>query len=157
MEEKEILSVKDVFKEIDERERRHPIRTWCYRKYWYLVRLPGHIKDYIRDFFQRGRRGWAVSDTWSFYLYLAHVISGGLKDMKNNHWGIPTDILEKHVGYQRQCEEWENILQEMIDGFEAVKKMDDYTELSKEKYIEYENKMKRALYLFSKYYLYLLD
>ena len=58
-------------------------RTWIdrlqsiwYHYFWnYVSGIPG----YVRRFIQRGRRGWAKCDAWSFDCYLAKVISEGIE------------------------------------------------------------------------------
>lgn len=66
----------------------------------------------IKWFIQRGKRGWADCDVWSMDWYLIKTITPMLKHLKNVNHGYPYGITE---------EEWNNILSEMIAGFEAGK------------------------------------
>ena len=50
----------------------------------------------IRNFIQRGIRGWANEDTWDFDTYLAKIISEGITYLKKNKPGIPCDLVEKY-------------------------------------------------------------
>jgi hypothetical protein len=47
-------------------------------------------------FFQRGARGWAKHDTWSFDHYLSDVIAPALEYMAENVHGVPGFIFEEH-------------------------------------------------------------
>ena len=44
----------------------------------------------LTAFIQRGRRGWAVEDTWSFSQYLAKVIAGGVEYLRDHNHGYQT-------------------------------------------------------------------
>jgi len=78
------------------------------------------IRDFpqkVERFIQRGRRGWADSDTWDMHCYLIKVIIPMLKYLKSNNHGFP--------GSLKSSDEWSNILSEMISGFEAGKRVLD--------------------------------
>ena len=78
------------------------------------------IRDFpqkVERFIQRGRRGWADSDTWSMDYYLITVILPMLKYLKDNNHGFP--------GSLKSSKEWDDILSEMISGFEAGKRVLD--------------------------------
>lgn len=78
-----VRTIEEVFKK-DEREKYlyYRVYLYFYRLFWQLIRLPGDIRRYVRDFFQRGRRGWANSDTWSFECCLSKIITAGVKHLK---------------------------------------------------------------------------
>jgi len=50
----------------------------------------------IRNFIQRGIRGWANEDTWDFDICLAEIISEGITYLKKYQHGIPIDLAEKY-------------------------------------------------------------
>ena len=52
----------------------HSLRTWLSWRDWRYF-----FAHRVGGFFQRGRRGWADHDTWSFDTYLAGVLAGGLR------------------------------------------------------------------------------
>lgn len=54
--------------------------------------VPYHLKK-IHWFFQRGARGWADCDTWSFDLYLSKVIPNALKFILKWKHGIGCNFL----------------------------------------------------------------
>lgn len=60
-------------------------------------------------FWQRGRRGWADCDTWSFDWYLAGVIAGGLEHLRTRTHGYP---------YAMTPEEWDMKLTEIQQAFQ---------------------------------------
>lgn len=59
---------------------------------------------------QRVKRGFSDYDWWGFDSYLTFVILGGLKKFKKDANGYPADLTQ---------EEWNDILDKMIAGFEA--------------------------------------
>lgn len=94
---------------------------------WYLT----HPWEYFRDvwcdiiaFFQRGGRGYADCDTWSFDTYLQEVLVGGLRLLAKKTHSYPG--IEEAKTY----EDWVKLLKEMADGFQAVI---DYEETGWEK------------------------
>lgn len=69
----------------------------------------------IKWFIQRGRRGWADCDVWDFDSYLSAIIQEGVTKLKKDHSGVPMKLGDTP-------EKWDEILQEIIDGFEAYRK-----------------------------------
>jgi len=64
----------------------------------------------IRDFIQRGRKGYASRDLWSFSNWLSTLIASGLREFKKNCRTYPSDGIS--------WEEWMTTLDEMIECFE---------------------------------------
>ena len=58
---------------------------------YHLSRLWG-IRRAIVAFWQRGIRGWADEDTWSFDHYLARVIAEGLRHLDQVKHGVPNEF-----------------------------------------------------------------
>jgi|TARA_Y100000310_G_C20601248_1_gene773165 hypothetical protein len=81
-----------------------------------LLRFLKNIADIPREikwFWQRGRRGYSDCDVWGFDTYLAKVIPGGLRalrDLENSH---PALIPPK---------EWMAILTNIADEIERANK-----------------------------------
>lgn len=124
----------------------------------------------IKWFIQRGIRGWADCDVWSFDSYLNKIIISGLKRLKENHQGCPSDLWDEYAVNQ-ECHKWYFIIDEMIQGFEAADTivnghcmyfseidngMMEYR-LDKEQLENLSKKYKRGMKLFSEYYLNLWD
>jgi len=94
-------------------------------------------------FFQRGWRGYADCDTWSFDDYLCRVIIGGLKQLK------------KYSHSNKPSKEDFDI---MIKGFESNRKMIDMTSTWGSKtYIKYKSEFDEGMKLFHQYLNYFWD
>ena len=72
-----------------------------------------------KSFINRGLYGYANRDVWDMSYYLVPIILSMLKHLKKNQHGHPANITEG---------EWNVILNEMILGFEAGKRVcnDEY-------------------------------
>lgn len=111
--------------------------------------------DGIRDFIQRGRKGYASRDLWSFDNWLSKTIARGLRELKSTTSTYPNDIME--------WDEWMKILDEMIECFDEQtrgmdnllegKSLDDYHKMMKRK----KQKLHRGLQLLERYYYDLWD
>ena len=77
--------------------------SWLYRLKSKLSRRS------LRFFWQRLTRGWDDSETWSLDHSLAKLITPRLKRYKEVNCGYPSSM---------SWEEWNEILDEMIFGFE---------------------------------------
>lgn len=71
----------------------------------------------IKKWYQRAKRGWADEDTWNFDYYLCGVIIGGLKTLRRDAMGYPANL--------KNVEEWNDIIDKMIAGFQAQRAIDD--------------------------------
>ena len=133
---------------------------WLRDKYLYIYRFFLHIKEtptdiryYLRQFVQRGIKGYAKSDVWGFDYYLSKVIVKGLKDLKEMSHGYPCGMvgsqaiaLEKN---DKGMKEWKKILDEIIWTFEVTLKVQDkdwvYIPLAKYRK-KFENQDKKRNY-----------
>ena len=127
------------------------LHLWMYRKPRPLQRLT--------TFIQRGRRGWAVEDTWNFDHYLAKVIAEGVEYLREHNHGYQTsdDHWQKTVGsplhYVKHdpcnCEEWWNEQLTLIaNGFR---------EWAEDEVGDTQERLKETLKLFSEYFTGLWD
>jgi len=83
--------------------------------------IPQHIRR-LKWFYQRGKRGWADCDWWGMDYYLVDIILPMLKELKEKTHGYPgTDEASTPEG-------WDNVLIQIIEGFEAAKRVlnDEY-------------------------------
>jgi len=115
----------------------------------------------IRTFIQRGKRGWAVSDTWGFDYYLTDVILGGLKHLRKNKCGYPVTVYKEgqdpnDIDDKANSEAWDKILDSMIYSFEVADKIlngdpDWYyipsSEFTVEEYNKRKEQFKSCLYV----------
>lgn len=115
------LYLRKVLNDLEKREKEHPYRVKL-RDMWintknYIESIPRRIKSFI----QRGIRGWADSDTWEFDTYLAKVISGGVKHLRDNKTGFP--LMGKNMSEEQSRKEWKNILNKIIKTFKTAEKI----------------------------------
>jgi hypothetical protein len=84
-------------------------------KWFYSIKCFYENIDYfvrtIIWYFQRASKGYADCDVWGFSDYLSQIICNGLRQLKEYSHGYPCDL--------NSSEEWDDILQTIIDGFEA--------------------------------------
>lgn len=115
-----IERIEDLLKK-DKREKYlyYRVYLYFYGLFWQLIRLPGDVRRNIRDFFQRGRRGWANSDTWGFDYYLSKVLLGGMEHLEKDQNGMPTWAPGKTE--LEATNEWDCILNTMINTFRLAK------------------------------------
>lgn len=100
------------------------------------------IKRHLLFWWQRRTRGWTDEDTWALDSSLAKLILPRLQRFQEITFGFPPDV---------SFEEWLDILNEMIWGFEWVIK---YGKDSDHDVANYERAQK-AIELFAKWYFYL--
>jgi len=113
--------------------------------FWYFFKdLPNNIKW----FFQRGWRGYADCDVWNFDCYFLSIAIPALKMFKSEMSGHP------HV---LTYEEWKNIIQEIIDGFEAGEKARDEIIADENDLKKLNKKFKKATNLFAKWFWHFWD
>ena len=122
---------------------------------------------YIVSFFQRGFRGYADSDTWDFDLYLAKVISQGVKHLKKFEQGCPNDIYNKYKDRtdltqkekdKLSMKEWHTILDIIVRGFELVPELFEAKVLKNKKLKDgHMYELERAFDFLKKYYFNLWD
>lgn len=71
------------------------------------------VKDDLQFAKQRATQGYSTKDTWSFDEYLAKVIAGGVKELRDRNFGYPRGLDQ---------DEWKAILTDIVDGFELYTK-----------------------------------
>ena len=97
-------------------DKEHPVRYRLWRLYVNLTTSPAshyraHVYWPLRTFWERGRRGWSVRDTWSIDYYLSSIIPPMLEHLRDNGHGWPGEPLT--------VEEWNAILDKIARGFRA--------------------------------------
>jgi hypothetical protein len=123
--------------------------TWKYLPNWL-----GNIKynfKWIKWSWQRAFRGYADCDCWSVDGYLSVIIPDMLRHLKKYSHGIPTD----KDGEQFTEQVWNDVLDKIIAGFEAAKRMtnDDNPQEYDIDFLIFEEGMK----LFNEHYFSLWD
>lgn len=145
----EYKSVKEMKKSIYERKWYNEVLYFGFYIWWnWLEERPRKIKS----FFQRGWRGWADEDTWNFDMYLAQIISEGIKHHKKYQTGIPSEYLKDiNVGYKHEkiaLREYYKKLNTIIEGFETYIKMCNNYKTNEQKYIVQKLKILRGMEAF---------
>jgi hypothetical protein len=140
------------------------IKYYGFYIWWnYLDMLPRRIYW----FFQRGYRGYGDCDIWDFDIYLANIISRGVKHLKKYHHGCPTDIYNKYKDRKDLTQtqkdklavkEWHTKLDTLIRGFELVPKLfEEKVFQHKTLRSKYMDALDRAFDVFRRYYFNLWD
>lgn len=112
----------------------------------------------IRWAWQRLTRGWDDRVIWSIDYHLAEMMPQWLRVLKVKKQGIPggmfddpfTDLTPEMEA--AAVEKWRGVLNEMIAGFEAAKRIIDYDEWKDDRRL-----VNRALRLLAKHYFDLWD
>jgi hypothetical protein len=113
---------------------------------------------YVVSFFQRGIRGWANCDTWSFYRYHARICKEALIHMKKVKHGYPS--------YFKNENEWNKVLNKMICAFTLIDSEKEEYPSNNKLYKKYRKfcmtsketiRVKEGLLLFITYYRGLWD
>lgn len=96
---------------------------------------PRNVYRDIKYFIQRGRRGWADCDVWSLDGYLNSWLPDALRKLKKDKHGVPNSVVEPEdcgeygsvteEGMERAVARWDAIMDKMIAGFEANKRLQD--------------------------------
>lgn len=134
----------------------HP---WLILEYW---------KNHIKWAWQRVFRGWDDRAVWSIDYYFANTLPQMIRMLKEKKIGIPVQMFDeepyevenKCLGYNNDDmaiaeAKWDKILDEIADGFEAYKNIDDVPFLEREK--AYKEFFDGPFELFKKYYVNLWD
>lgn len=105
--------------------------------YWWLWRFYGSwVSPHrwfrrARLFWQRGTRGFADEDVWSFDSYLTDIIVQGVAKLRENNIGYPASIIEDDAlgvvidDDRENMDKWKAILSKIIRGFVARKMIAD--------------------------------
>jgi hypothetical protein len=112
--------------------------------YFFRYRLWFRLSERRRalyGYFQRGKKGYACYDLWSFDMYLAKVIGNGVKELADGAYGWNDRDF-------KTFEEYKEMLLKMSKGFL------EYYEAEKEMKTDkdYEVGLQESLELFKKYY-----
>jgi len=130
----------------------------------------GFMFKKIKYFIQRGKRGYSDRDLWDFRDYLCEIIPKGVRRYKKG-MGCPANLWDKEAK-NNECHKWGETVEEIAQGFEAVKEMVDFRGCNYEKRLEngayifeYDKeraklltqKFEKGMDLFKKYFMDLWD
>ena len=122
--------IEDMFAELERELSARPWYTTARHRASRIKRLPRWVRWKLkqpRHFVQRGRRGYAGPDAWGGDRYLAQVIAGVVRGVRDDEWvGCPHEL---YVGYGEDRETshlaYRIVLNSIVEGFELYSKMDD--------------------------------
>ena len=100
------------------------------------------MKHRIKNWIRRIKYGIGCCDLAGYSYYISERIRDDLTLFKENMYSHPADM---------SFEEWESIIQEMIDGFDAFLQMDEFVPSDKE-YKRLNKIHKRGMRTFIKYF-----
>jgi hypothetical protein len=166
---------KKIDKTVDETKRFKSVKEineyfkskWYQRLQYYLFycwwNIITDLKWKIPNLLQRAYYGVGYADIWNFDEYLNKVILRGLKELKKNKFGLPTDIYNKYNSRknlnQKQkdklaLKEWQKKLNTMIEGFESNERLvqGNFVIPNKVTFEKLEKKFQEGMKLFNKYY-----
>lgn len=108
-----------------------------------------NIKRPIKFLYQRKTRGWDDSDTWNLDMTFAEYALPRIKRYKEIKIGYPARL--------KNMNEWDKILDQIIEMFEMILNEDKYIDYTNSKNVQkdikaYEKKIDKGLKLFSKYF-----
>ena len=86
-------------------------------------------------------------ELYNLDIHLAEYIAAALREFKIYYAGIPSDVCSKYSSIQDAQEDWENILDTMIQCFDLISKELDY-----ERTVEENKIVNKGLRLFAKYF-----
>ncbi|HQG26917.1 MAG TPA: hypothetical protein PLY73_00045 [Candidatus Ozemobacteraceae bacterium] len=129
-------------------------------------------------FIQRGMRGWSTRDCWNVDSHLSEIIPEMLRWLKENKHGVPNDFVKAAKSMRPQNDAsppgdyadsdlaqgeilYNAMLDEIIDGFESYRKVENRWECTAEEFRENEKiwraKFLRGMELLTKHYETLWD
>jgi len=108
----------------------------------------------IKHYYMRCKYGYSYRDLWDFDDYLCDIIPPAIRQLAKKHTGCPSDLYDKKAT-NNECHKWEEILEEIAQGFEAAKEITHirYFKNVKQKdgYYSHEIDKKKAKLLAKKY------
>ena len=128
------------------------LRYGCIRRYSKIKLLFMEVKWFI----QRGKRGYADCDVWGFDFYLAKVIRGGCKQLKNSTHSAPTR-LSRHLPagqWDIAVKRWDRILEKISRGFTLITLWEDEGRMPTD---AEKREIAKGWFLFKKYFSDLWD
>lgn len=79
--------------------------------FYMICNFFGNVFENFKRRCQCFRRGYSQMDVWDIDWWFVRTVKSMLKDFKSVHWGHPTGVTD---------DEWESILEEMIDHLELM-------------------------------------
>ena len=100
---------------------------------------------WVKNIFIRGLKGYCDADIWNFYDYFSDIVSNGLTELKEKSSGYPCMEGENVEDAKMK---WEQILDDIIIGFQIAKTLKDEYPEDKER----REKFDEAMMLFHEHF-----
>lgn len=119
-----------------------------------VLRFP----DKLQHYWQRITKGYSYEDVWSIDYFIDSWLPEAIRDLKRVSNGVPGPLTidkdGKDVPMDIAVKNWNQVLDDVADGFEAHRKLDymDYNLDNKQERKELERKFNKGIKLFAKYY-----
>ena len=147
-------------------DRIFPDGIFTYRAQYILLRpwkIVEEICDRIKWAWQRVFRGWDDRVVWSIDHYLTEMIPVWLTKLKEDKTGVPVMCFEEsdlndvsgcnNAAMDRAEQKYDNILDQIIEGFQTYQKMeDDCIWKNNPEYEELYKKFENGMKLFTEYF-----
>ena len=82
-----------------------------------------NILKKIKYGFQRYKRGYSDEDIWDFDSYLCDILIPVLRTFSKKNMGCPSEFWDTEAKND-ECHKWQETLEEMAQGFDAVIELD---------------------------------
>lgn len=123
---------------------------WIRHGIWQKI---SELRWRIPNTYGRMKRGWGYADTWGFSYYLAKVISGGLKHLRQHKCGYGSTIDPITGKYEYDEKRWDAVLDDMIYTFETAlditerdllyTRLEDWTEEQYQEHLKFAEEMNK--------------
>jgi len=148
-------------KQIDRIVKLPVLENWGTRRWRRCYWQPDALYE-IRCFFQRAIWGYDEAFHWNISGRISKILVPALKQLRDEGWTIPNDFALRDEDGQLSDEgvqRWKNVLDKMIDGFQAHLDLNgsDFDWSDKEAVKKAEETRKKGLKLFAKYFAKLAD
>jgi hypothetical protein len=101
----------------------------------------------LRYYHQRATRGWSDADVWSLDSYLARVIAGSCRRLRDTTIGYPTEIYDRSgKAVDGTPELWRSTMARIIDGMELVA-VEDEEDIPEDHWESHKKRKRDALLL----------
>jgi hypothetical protein len=169
-------SLEDMLTEMEEENRKHPIRYWInshlsgyagYNAYYILLHLwevPEEWWRQIKWAWQRVFRGWDDRVIWSIDWYLTDHIPTWLEELKRQKVGVPCECFDsddwdemngkyKEGAFEKAESKFYGVLDDIIAGFRANAEIEEkHLWIKDSEYPALAEKFNRGFDLFKEYY-----
>jgi predicted secreted protein len=171
-----LITWEELKKQIEEEDSKKNFRNWINNKFpngyadynvYYVLFHPWVVIEYwirhIKYAWQRVFNKYDERVTWSIDWYLTEMLPKWIRELKQNNHGVPMSMFDgmehdENYNYSEEdgeiaTKKWDNILDNIIEGFEAGRKIQEFDEDNEEMIKKFND----GFDLFKKYFFNLWD